>query len=178
LVTAAHCYPDGAAVYTGWQNNGRNLIGTVAYRSDDYDAIAIDTAATGSTLGEEWDGACNPNGTCNVYSVTSVGFNYDGDLVCQDGYTSGIVCGLLITAENTSWRGDNGIIHYGVEAQQVNGQPGGRSGDSGGLVFALVGNNVRQARGIVSGGQFNEPTLFFTEVAYIFDAFGFQLAPQ
>ncbi|MFE9692532.1 hypothetical protein [Micromonospora sp. NPDC005806] len=173
LITAAHCYGDGATVYTGWESGGRNRIGTVARRDNLDDAIAIDTSSTGTTASREWDG--KRPGPYQVLDVTLSAFSYNGDLTCQDGYTSGIVCGLRVNNGNVTWTGSNGVVHRGVEAHQVNGTTAAQPGDSGGLVFALLSGNVRQARGVNSyaGGTM----LRWTEAPYIFSNFGMTLAP-
>ncbi|WP_426502093.1 hypothetical protein ACPPVO_31095 [Dactylosporangium sp. McL0621] len=169
LISAAHCFNDNASVYTGWSGGGFNFIGTATYRDNLDDAIAIDTSSTGITGGREWDGPAN-----NIYNVTGSGWSYNGDMTCQDGFSSKIVCGLLVTGDNITWTGSNGVGHRGVEAHQVNGQTASRPGDSGGLVFSLSGT-TRQARGIVSWG--GGSTTRWTEAPYIYSQFAMQLAP-
>lgn len=173
LITAAHCFGNGVTVYTGWQNGGRNRIGVVANRDNIDDAIAIDTSSTGTTASREWDGPPGP--IANVYDVSGSAYSYNGDLTCQDGYTSGIVCGLQVTDGYITWTGSNGVNHRGVEAHQVNGQTAIRGGDSGGLVFALLSGNIRQARGINSWG--GGDVIRWCEAPYIFSTFGMSLAP-
>lgn len=174
LITAAHCYGNGATVYTGWQSGGRNRIGVVTNRDNIDDAIAIDTSSTGTTASREWDGAYG--GPYQVLDVSGATFSYEGDMTCQDGYSSGIVCGLKVNNGTATWTGSDGVAHRGVEAHQVDGLVAGRSGDSGGLVFVLQnGGSIRQARGIVSNG--GGTMLRWTEAPYIFSAFGFTLAP-
>jgi hypothetical protein len=74
-----------------------------------------------------------------------------------------------------TWTGSNGVTHDGVEAHQVNGGTAVRGGDSGGLVFALLSGNVRQARGINSFG--GGTLLRWTEAPFIFSTFSMSLAP-
>jgi hypothetical protein len=178
LITAAHCYPDGVTVLTGWENGGRNTIGTVVGRDNLRDAIEIDTQATGQTLSLEWDGKF-PGPSYQVNDVTGTAYSFTGDMTCQDGYKTGIECGLLVDNGFVTWvaSGDN-VQHAGVHAHQVNGEAAARPGDSGGLVFALLANNVRQARGInsaVTGSDSNG--LFSTEAPVILSDFGLSLAP-
>jgi hypothetical protein len=160
-------------VYTGYENSGRNRIGVVTMRDNYDDAIAIDTSSTGTTASREWDGP--PGGPHQVLDVSGSAFSYVGDVTCQDGFTSGIVCGLLVNNGSVTWTGSNGVGHRGVEAQQVNGTIAARNADSGGLVFALKAGNIREAGGIVSYG--GGTVVRWTEAPYIFTAFGMTLAP-
>jgi hypothetical protein len=174
LITAAHCYGDNASIYTGWENGGRNFIGAVSMRNNIYDAIAIDTGSTGPTLSQEWDG--NHQDPDQVYDVNGAAFSFDGDVTCQDGYTSGIVCDLRVDNDNIAWTGTNGVDHVGVLANQIYGFPAGTFGDSGGLVFACVNNCAyREARGIVSGGISSQ--IEWTEAPPILAQFGLSMAP-
>jgi hypothetical protein len=173
LITAAHCYGNGATVFTGWQNGGRNRIGVVTNRAGFDDAIAIDTSSTGTTASREWDGP--PGGPYQVLDVTGTALSWNGDMTCQDGYTSGIVCGLLVEDDYIEWTGSDGVLHRGVQARQVNGSTAGRGGDSGGLVFALEPGNIREARGQVSFG--GGTTLRWTEAPFILSTLGMSLAP-
>ncbi|MFB7946434.1 hypothetical protein ACFC6L_16130 [Kitasatospora phosalacinea] len=174
LITAAHCFPDGASVYTGWENGGRNYIGKVSGRANTWDAIAIDTTGTGPTAGLEWDG---PVSSSFVLSLTSSAYSYNGDYVCHDGYRSGVVCNIKVVADDITWTGENGVNHRGVQGRQVDGGTAVQGGDSGGLVFSITGS-TRQARGIVSGGdKNNNSVMVWTEVTDVFNTFGLQLAP-
>ena len=175
VITAAHCYGNGVTVYTGWESGGRNRIGVVTNRNNLHDAIAVDTSSTGQTLSLEWDGL-RP-GPYQVLDVSGSAFSFNGDMTCQDGYSSGIVCGLRVIDDNFQWTGGNGVAHQGVQAQQVNGLRAGRGGDSGGLVFACLNNcSTRRARGIVSGGD-TGTIINWTESPFILTAFGMSLAP-
>lgn len=173
LITAAHCFLDGTTVFTGWQDGLRNRIGVVTNRDNRDDAIAIDTSSTGTTASREWDGPPGP--TANVLDVSGSAYSFDGDLTCQDGYASGIVCGLLVNNDAVSWNGSDGVLHRGVEAAQINGAVPTRGGDSGALVFAVLAGNVRQARGIDSFG--GNTFIRWTEAPFIFSTLGMSLAP-
>jgi len=180
LVTAAHCYPDLADVYTGRQNGNRNYVGYVAYRDSWNDAIGIDTGFTGLTASQEWDGPARGAPTQHVYDVEGTAWSYSGDATCQDGFETGIRCGLVVTNSVIYWTDpDNGSVHIGVEAHQVDGLLAGDTGDSGGLVFALVALNggvSREARGIVSV-RYKFENLRWTEAPAILSSFGMYLAP-
>jgi hypothetical protein len=89
----------------------------------------------------------------------------------------GIRCGLLVTSGYITWTDPvNGVTHAGVEAHQVDGGLAGLGGDSGGLVFALIASNSRQAREIVSA-RHNYENLRWTEAPPILSTFGMYLAP-
>lgn len=173
LVTAAHCFADGVDVHTGWSNGGRTYIGRVYNRRSELDAIIIDTAKTGVTQAHEWDGSAD-----HIYDVTSSGTSQVGDMVCQDGFVSKIVCGLKVD-HRESWIVDGfpNVLVDGWVAKSVNSTVASRGGDSGGLVFNY--NNVtRQARGIVStGGGTNDEELAFPDANDILSYFGMKLAP-
>ncbi|MCJ1677555.1 S1 family peptidase [Streptomyces sp. APSN-46.1] len=171
LITAAHCFSDGNSVYTGWEGGGRNYIGQVTARANLWDAIAVDTTNTGVTAGREWDGPVNNSFTL---ALTSSAYSYNGDYVCQDGYSSGVVCNIKVVNQDKYWTGSNGVDHRGVEGTQVNGSTAIRGGDSGGLVFSITGS-TRQARGINSWG--GGSTIRWTEVIDIYNTWGLQLAP-
>ncbi|MFC8719115.1 hypothetical protein [Kitasatospora sp. NPDC057198] len=169
LISAEHCFAADATIYTGW-DGGRNYIGHVAARSDLWDAVAIDTSSTGVTAGREWDG---PTGNSFTLPLTSSAYSYAGDYVCQDGFTSGVVCNIEVTKADTYWVGSNGVLHRGVEGIQVYGNTAIQHGDSGGLVFAITGSS-RQARGINSWG--GDTVIRWTEVLDIYNTWGLQLA--
>jgi hypothetical protein len=156
-------------VYTGWENNGRNFIGTVTARNDLWDAAVIDTSSTGTTAGLEWDGVVS----YFYLAVDSSAYSHNGDSVCQDGFTDGVICGIKVNKQDLYWTGSNGIRHRGVEGHNP-GLTAVQVGDSGGLVFAITGN-TRQARGIVSYG--GENLIRWTEVLDIYHSHGLKLAP-
>ncbi|GAA1385796.1 hypothetical protein GCM10009639_08760 [Kitasatospora putterlickiae] len=170
LISAAHCFSDGASVYTGWENGGRNYLGNVVARADLWDAVAIDVQGTGWTAGREWDGPVNNSFTL---TLTSSAYSYNGDFVCQDGYTTGVMCGIKVVDDDKYWTGSNGVDHRGVEGTQVSGYTAIQGGDSGGLVFSITGD-TRQARGINSWG--GGTTIRWTEVVDIYNTWGLQLA--
>ena len=174
LITAAHCFKDGVNVYTGWEGGGRNSVGRVAARYNEWDAILVDTSSTGTTVGKEWDG---PPDTTRFFSISGNAYSHKGDLVCQDGYTSGIVCGIQVKDEDNRWTGSNGVDHRGVQGIKVDGGTAARGGDSGALVFHLDGN-TRQARGIVSAGTTGAGNdIRWTETVDILNSFPAHVAP-
>ena len=94
-------------------------------------------------------------------------------MACQDGYSSGIVCGLVVDDADATWTDNTGVSRRGVLAHQVDGQTAVQVGDSGGLVFNLSSGNIRQTRGIVSSGGGNQ--IRWTQAPYIFSTLGLRL---
>ncbi|MCF2527806.1 S1 family peptidase [Yinghuangia soli] len=170
LITAAHCFADGNSVWTGWENGRRNYIGQVVARANLWDAVAVDTTNTGLTRGMAWDGP--NNGDAFVQQLTSSAYSYNGDYVCQDGFTSGVICSIRVVDQDISWTGSNGVPHRGVEGSRSGTAI--RGGDSGGLVFGITGS-TRQARGINSWG--GGGTIRWTEVVDIYNTWNLALAP-
>lgn len=175
MISAAHCWGDGSTIYTGWKDGGRDQIGYVAFRDNWDDAAAI-ALNYGQTASQEWDGPADGAPMQNVYDVSGFNWSYWGDMVCQDGLSIGLRCGLLVTNGYIIWTDPRtNAQHAGVEAHQVDDLFAGYGGDSGGLVFALV-DWGREARGIVSA-RWNDTYLRFTEAPAIFSAMGMDLAP-
>lgn len=167
IVTAGHCGHDGVIHRTG--NGG--LVGTVISYDQEFDAGLIDARS----LQREWDG---PQDTTRWFDVQGSAYSFKGDSVCHDGYSSGVVCGIRVTKDDSSrfmcgkyypcrWtRGVDGNTSSGTAAQ---------GSDSGGLVFR-VKNGKRQARGIISGGDEDDSTLaFWTEATDILASFGLKV---
>ncbi|GAB2736148.1 hypothetical protein GCM10010442_66430 [Kitasatospora kifunensis] len=107
--------------------------------------------------GSNSDEADQPDG--QWYPVTSDAYSYKGDSVCQDGARSyydghGVPCGITVTNSDVTytqaWQDGTVVTVRGVQGFSSGwvGEPG----DSGALVFALVGN-TRQARGQVSASD-------------------------
>jgi hypothetical protein len=108
-----------------------------------------------------------------VYDVAGYNWSYNGDMTCQDGLSIGIRCGLLVTNGYIIWTElATGAQHVGVQANQVDDHVAGLEGDSGGLVFALVGWG-REARGIVSA-RWRDTNLRWTEAPAIFSSMGME----
>jgi hypothetical protein len=164
-VTAAHCGHTGDNVY-----NGDGAIeGRVIDYNTTYDAALVDARAAQLEFdGGQWD--------YNIYGYYGAAYSHIGDYVCQDGWTSGIVCSIHVTRVGvwTSHSGGNypWTTSYGAMGQNDNGGAVTQPGDSGALVFACVnGCSSRQARGLVLGTT-NGSDLFFTEAPDILNTFG------
>jgi hypothetical protein len=173
ILTASHCGHTG----THWRT-GRGLdVGNVVNYSEHWDAALID-ASSGAY---EWDGPPGP--TANFIRLSGTAYSYNGDLVCQDGYTTGVACGIRVDNEDVTdfrVRGDrygNTFSARGVRGHQVNGGVAFQHGDSGGLVFAINSSTTRQVRGLgsalVDGMGVNG--IFWTEALDIYNQFGVHL---
>ncbi len=176
ILTAAHCAtaPDagrhGCQVdpydYSPFAScNNRPTMGGVTRENYQYDLILIDTPG----YHRMFDGARDNGGFYK--NVHGWGYHASGELVCQSGVRSGVVCGLQTgSSTNVSWPsnapdsdGDWGYTVYGlIRTTQINGQTAVRGGDSGGPVFTLMGAGVR-AKGIVSAG--GGTSMFFQDWA-------------
>ena len=116
--------------------------------------------------------------TSNYKNVFGWGYHAKGELLCQSGMKSGVVCNLK-TGSNLPdfnvecWAPDSdGDCDYHlkglIRAIQMDGHDAARPGDSGGPVFSLMGSGVR-AKGIVSGGAGSE--LLFQDWADVIQQF-------
>ncbi|MGC0423478.1 trypsin-like serine protease [Embleya sp. AB8] len=165
LVTAAHCFDLNQEVRTG---NDATRVGTVAHKAPQWDAAFIQA----STSARVWDGYWNtPEYTRRL---TAAAWNSNGDVLCQLGWSSHVVCDLRV--ENAEyWYRLNGWpdLIKGVLVRQGGGFPSSASGDSGGPVIALVGEPDRQMRGIWSGAD--NTTGVFVQAMDIFDYFALRV---
>jgi hypothetical protein len=178
ILTASHCGHTG----THW-NTGRGVsVGTVVNYSEHWDAALIDAPSAAW----EFDGPAGP-AAANTLQLVGTAYSYTGDLVCQDGYTTGVACGIRVDnqdAQNFSVRGPrygNTFLARGVIGHQINGGIAVQGGDSGGLVFTInSGGATRQVRGIVSssvdGTGLNG--IFWTEALDIYNQFGLHLTDR
>jgi hypothetical protein len=83
---------------------GRNYVGYVVGRDDWTDTVLIYTGDTGWTASQEWDGPGENAAGQHVYDVTEdADYSYIGDMTCQDGFSIGIRCGLLVTNGYAYW---------------------------------------------------------------------------
>lgn len=174
MVTASHCGHNG----THWKTGRGVDVGNVVGVNEGWDAslIAAESAA------REWDGS-NPEFSLRLNATR---YSYNGDLVCHDGYPSRVVCGIQVDNEdvqNFRVRGPrygNTFSARGVIGHQVNGGRASQGGDSGGLVFAINGNDTREVRGIVSADVdgTNGNSMFWTEAFDIYNAFGVHLTDR
>ena len=176
MVTAAHCFGVGAAVYTragtpGSYSNGLkgNYVGTVTDRDTAWDAEIIDGA----------DNNADESDTTGWKPMTSSAYSYNGDYVCHDGQRSYFMghptpCNIKVTNQDKYCGPTTGCpgLPYtarGVWGETVNGGWGSAGGDSGATIFAVESGDVRQARGILSDGDPADgaPGVFWTEATDI-----------
>ncbi|MGC9669798.1 hypothetical protein ACNTMW_25050 [Planosporangium sp. 12N6] len=168
LFTAAHCARTGVNIYNG---NG-NFEGQVINWSEQWDAALIDARS------DQYEFDSGPS-AYDPRRVAGNAYSYYNDSVCQDGYTSGIICGITVIIP------DIVVNHCGgpypcMSSRGVVGQTGNntgtavRSGDSGGLVFCVCSGSSgpRQARGMVSSNYQVNSRVFWTEAPDILSAFG------
>lgn len=170
IVTASHCGRTGVRFVTG---NG-TVMGTATNHSTWWDASLIPAPSA------RWEYDGPAGGAYEAYKLTSTAYSYEGDYVHQNGYTSGVVGGIVVDdgdVQTTVW------THYygswtsrGVRGHQVGGGCSVRPGDSGGLVFRYVNDANRQVRGLVSAGDCGR--LFWTEALDIYNTFGVTLTTR
>lgn len=166
MVTAFHCFPANATVRDG----GGTIMGTInstfPYRDAEY--FRTDT----------WAGVFTINESYTRYKNWD--YNYNGQSVCQSGYPSNQICGLVVNNDDYEYRlatHAGTITVRGVRARKCAGCVAVRKGDSGGPVWVPVSGGV-QSRGIVSGGQVSlggSPqgfeSILFTETGWILQGF-------
>lgn len=183
MITAAHCFPSGANVYTEGGPTGNYYINQLGYwvgrvgtRITAWDAEPIIGRAN---VADESD-------TAGYKPLTSVAYSYYGDYVCHDGVRSFFLnhptpCGIQVTNGDV-WFPVGGYFARGVEGHDVSHGWGARNGDSGATVFAVQPNGQRQARGIVSAGgndfTSDETRVDWTEAPDIFSAYNLELNPH
>lgn len=181
MVSAGHCFPLGANVYTGagatWAYGNRlvgNWVGKVTGRSQTWDASLIE--GTNDNADESDTTVWKP--------LTSAGYSYVGDYVCHSGARSASMghatpCGIKVTNSDL-WFSIGGYWARGVEGTDVNGW-GSVNGDSGGTVFAVT-TTSRQARGMVSSGgadgTVDQRRVDWVEAPDVFRAYGLRLNPK
>jgi hypothetical protein len=167
VLTAAHC---ATAPDVAYQGTDRQYMGPVTRENYQYDLILIDAPG----FYRMFDGPRYNNGYYK--NVLGWGYHAGGELVCQSGATSGVICGLRtgsstnVTITNRDSDGDTGYTLYGlIRTTQIDGQTAVRGGDSGGPVFTLLGAGVR-AKGIVSAG--GGTTMYFQDWADVIRLYG------
>ncbi|MFD7663624.1 peptidase [Streptomyces sp. NPDC059788] len=190
MVTAAHCFANGAKITTGSGTtptfgkfyeglNGLrgNYVGTVTGVSTAWDAEQLIGTDNNADVSE----------TTGYKPVTSVAYSHNGDFVCQNGAASFFmrqetVCGIKVTNDDITYNLDTGWKVRGVEGTRLPGNPWTVAhGDSGSMVYTANGS-ARQARGIVSAlaepYQTNAGSyMYWTEATDIFNHFGLKLNP-
>lgn len=192
LLTAAHCYPNGAEVHGegdpvgqfGTRPGGR--IGRVVKVLDRYvDAEVIDTGGSNGSASKARE-ADTPAG--RWYRVTTVGRSHNGQSVCQDGarsyYTGhGVPCGIKVQNDSIAYTlaWDDGSVHavFGVVGYNENWAC--TQGDSGGLVFTVSNNTDREGRGLVSAnsaGKDGPRVMYWAQAPDILNIIGQRLNPH
>ncbi|WP_030671100.1 trypsin-like peptidase domain-containing protein [Streptomyces sp. NRRL B-1347] len=163
LVTAGHCYAEGANVHT----NGGRYIGSVWRVLPQVDAAFIEVPTYRNT----WDGLDATGYTRYLNGVRS---NIVNDEVCQLGYNSKVVCGIRVT--NVEYDHGGVLTTVGV---QKDGATAARGGDSGGPVITINHPDSRELNGIVRGGWSGSPSwVVWVDVWDIFNAFAIKLNPS
>jgi hypothetical protein len=174
IITASHCAHTGAIVYNG----GGTREGTVSEYHEGWDAAKYPVT---SSAPYEFDGVPS---AYDPRPLSGTAYSYNGDSVCQDGYTSGVICGIQVVNEdvqNFMVRGErygNTFAVRGVIGRRAN-STAVRPGDSGGLVFAIPysGATVREVRGIVSASvDGHSDEIFWAEALDIYNTFHVHLA--
>ncbi|MFF0001647.1 chymotrypsin family serine protease [Streptomyces avermitilis] len=187
LITAAHCYPNGAGVYGEggstpghWTYTKGNYFGKVTSTKDEWDAQLIDSGLYNGR-GFNSDEADKPSG--KWYAVNNYAYSYYGQKVCQDGARSyyngkGVPCNITTVRDDyrytMTW--EDGSTHH-VRGVQGHGTYTCTQGDSGGLVFTINDGSHRQARGIVSANSGTDD-IYWTEATDILHSFGLKLNPH
>lgn len=177
MVTAAHCAHTNDSVGDG---NG-TFMGRVVNYSTHWDAAIyyVGSSAVRDDNADEFDG---PPSSIHYLPLRGTQYSYQNQSVCQDGYTSGVVCGITVTNQDTT-QCFGGERYPGFCARGVLGHRNGvavRGGDSGALVFCVCEGTSpwRQVRGSVTGWVGSDNNLFWTESLDIYSAFGIHLNPN
>lgn len=169
IITASHCAHTGAVIYNG----AGTREGTVSEYHENWDAAKYPVSSSGAY---EFDGSPSAN---DPRPLSGTKYSYNGDSVCQDGYTSGVICGIQVVNQDvqnfmvSGPRYHNTFAVRGVIGRRAN-STAVRPGDSGGLVFAIPysGASVREVRGIVSASvDGHSDEIFWTEALDIYNTF-------
>lgn len=140
LLTAEHCYDMGDDIEA---MDGDN-IGEIKAENDINDAAIFNVNTySGVWVNDDY-----------VFNVRSGQYSWDGELVCQSGYTSyPNRCQIEVVNEYIQWQDDSGKIRRGVEGHRCSGCSSVAHGDSGGPVWSIRQDGYVAARGIVSAGR-------------------------
>ncbi len=130
VLSAEHCGQSGHRI----ADRAGEFIGTVGATRDDHDISIIPTS---NTTNQMYVGGGDSN---TVVPVTGWGHVFVGQYLCQSGVTSaeatgGPVCDLRVIF---FWQDAEDL----VEAEQTQGQPAARGGDSGGSVYSAGSGGV------------------------------------
>lgn len=167
LLTAEHCYDVG----DGIEDMNGDGVGTVRTEHNRYDAALIQTdSQSGVWVNDDY-----------LFDVRSQQYSYDGEYVCQSGYTSyPNRCQIEVTNDYIQYDFDDGKgVRVGVEGRRCAGCPAVAHGDSGGPVWSIrSADGYVAARGIVSGGHVpveegvSYEYILWTEVPFATSALG------
>ncbi|WFE54819.1 trypsin-like serine protease [Micromonospora sp. WMMD1155] len=140
LLTAEHCYDNGDDIES---MDGDN-IGEIKAENDLNDAAIFNVnTSSGVWVNDDY-----------VFDVRSGQYSWDGELVCQSGYTSyPNRCQIEVVNEYVQWSDDTGKVRQGVEGHRCAGCSSVAHGDSGGPVWSIRSDGFVAARGIVSAGS-------------------------
>ncbi len=162
VLTAAHCGQTGNRI-----TDGRGeWIGDVGPRHQDHDVALIPTSNVDDQI---YVGGANSNAT---RVVDGWDWTFVGEYLCQSGVTSafetgGPVCNIKV------------LFYYDdredlVEAEQMNGQPAARGGDSGGPIYSNSASGGVIAKGTVTRSA--GPRLGFQDFGTAYRDFGVWIA--
>ncbi|MET9293653.1 hypothetical protein [Streptomyces sp. NPDC003077] len=171
IVTASHCGRTGNLV----RNGGGVYEGTISEYQTRWDAALYPVK---DVEAYEWDGHSNNS---RIVPLKGTSYSLKGNYVCQDGYTSGVVCNIKVYDDDIWTRVSSSYPTFearGVAGQKMGGGKAVQAGDSGGLVFALNGgaNKPRKVLGLVSAEhRGSETNMFWTEAKDIYRAFNVHL---
>jgi hypothetical protein len=181
MVTAAHCVVFGAS-NTIYDGNGR-FMGNVVGLDTHWDAAIYYVGSNARTddNADEFDG---PPSSIHFLPLRNTHYSFHNQFVCQDGFTSGVVCGIQVVNQ------DRTICYPGYAC--VRGVLGFRSagtaalhGDSGALVFCVCEGSSpwREVRGGVTGMDPEQHPgdtryMFWTESLDVYNRFHIHLNPN
>lgn len=182
MLTAAHCFTSGSYIYNqfcpydlancpGAQGSGA-FMGTVGARDVTDGGTDTEVLRINSWYGITTGADSNPQlAFVSGYTSNPIGYQ-----VCNDGATTGEICGLVIDQSNVcrqeQGRQGQGHACYLVHAYNPSGGIANAEEDSGGPVFRFNGSSL-EATGIVSastqfinGCHVNVDHLCFSDVYY------------
>jgi hypothetical protein len=138
ILTAAHCGQVGDRI----QDGKGEFIGNVGPRQQDHDVALVPTSSVDGYVyvGTPDDNVAAP--------VEGWGWTFVGEYLCQSGVTSSRVLGRPVcNLKVLFFYADREDL---VEAEQTEGQPAARSGDSGGPVYSISASGKLVAKGTVT----------------------------
>jgi len=142
MVTAGHCFNNGAYIYSG-PNYFGGANGKSNYPEDDMIAMTSSVTTYGRYLYSD------PYGT--THAVTGAATAAPGSYVCKSGMVTKTVCYIKVIGTGGTLCYEGGCNHYMLVASR----PGvlvGQGGDSGGPVFARPTTTTATIRGMEVAG--------------------------